>query len=439
VVQCDLDATTPTTEVVDGDSTEIDQVALRRKMLKSLRTLDFDSDQIDGSKLVDMVVLMAEDLGITQQYRISSSLLRKFVREVRAATVSHQYHNWAQSVDKVQMLYYLLVVCEARTIFQRQDILAMLLAALTHNIDHPSYGVLYLGEIGDDEYDAKNNQTIFKKFYEEHLQSIIRVTKIRGCEILANIEAYDTAVLKGKIKELCSIMYYAETRMVHDQPDKVLKTFHEHADNITFAEGEEAEQAVTTRWMSKERHPNLMQFFFCCVMRLDFARPLPVANRRLEALISESIKCGGTRDDANFSLDRFNCSSEAEGLSMRRDIYLRLKFYIEETVEVPLISLIRVLPKFDQVLDSSLARDYGEETPQSLLGTVIRFRQHLWERIRKARLTSDDEGLAPKGRRVRRASILQEVGLKEHEALFTWLDNGRPIPIPPAQKVRGKK
>ena len=47
------------------------------------------------------------------------------------------YHNFRHAFDVAQMTYFILKVCEAGELLTMTEVLALVLAALCHDIDHP--------------------------------------------------------------------------------------------------------------------------------------------------------------------------------------------------------------------------------------------------------------------------------------------------------------
>merc|ERR1712146_345656 len=67
----------------------------------------------------------------------------------------------------------------------------------------------------------------------------------------------------------------------------------------------------------------------------------------------------------------------------------------EETMEVPLISLTRIMPELDKVMEHKRELETIQSEQFSVLGAVIHFRRELYMRLQNAKQISDDEETAP--------------------------------------------
>jgi len=442
----------------------------RSQMLRDIGRKDFDADTFDSIRLVEMVLLMFEELGCMNAEdrmsgcQIGTMALRKFLREVGSTSEDHPYHNWHTAVEKAQMLYHLLSSCGGKRFFDTHDIVAMLLVALCHNHKHPGQGLLYLRH----HTVMKKAQAYFKKFYEELPSHILKLTEKKGCEIFGKYQAFDLAQVKTKMQQLSTVLYSSETRVLHDQPDPLLKLFHQHTNamaGMLQEEDKESGKDYSEAWKDKDRHRLVFHFFFGCAMRLDLARPLSVSSRRFEALLKESpmIPTGGLHGGgvpgADFSLDSLQCESEAEAKSWRREVYQRLKYFIEETMEVPLISLARIMPKLDKVLEQEHMTEEDRSDNKSVLGAVVHFRRQLYQRIKLAKrcgveeeeetnaeepprraaaaareaqkpkevLASDEE---IKAEREKGTAMLADINLRHRDVIKNWLTLGEEWEVP---------
>jgi len=405
--------------------TLVDQKAL---MQTAISTLEFDAESIDTSRLLDMVVAMFEELKCTQ---VSSSILRKFLREVKLQSPPQGYHSFANAMGHVQILYYLLTAGGARGFFDAHDVMAMLIMAATHNMNHPGRGLLYLSHPGK----VKEAQGIAKKFYEEHPQCVMRLASKVGCEIFSKYEAYELGLMKAKLQLMCSTLYSSETRLLHDQPDLLLKQFQDFTNSTTFTIGEVTD--YTNGWQNKERHRLLVQFFFSAAVHIDCARPLGISSRLFEAILAESGHIAG-EPGPSFNLDVIKCDSDAEARSRRHELYQKLKYYLEETMEVPLMALSRIMPNLNKVIEEPDASN-PEEVPLSVLGAVVHFRRELFARIKNAKRTekaphwnqesgrplptapapaaSESAGTTTPPRQGRRESLLTDIGLRPRDVI----------------------
>jgi len=127
----------------------------REERLKLLETLDFDpyewtiefpnstkedNEQIEDPREILLLLLcfdMFESLGLIEEFSIPRDSLQHFLSSVCYSYRSVPFHNFFHAYNVAQSLYYFLTVCEAKQKLQPLEILAVLVAALCHDIDHP--------------------------------------------------------------------------------------------------------------------------------------------------------------------------------------------------------------------------------------------------------------------------------------------------------------
>ncbi|EER13806.1 calcium/calmodulin-stimulated cyclic nucleotide phosphodiesterase, putative [Perkinsus marinus ATCC 50983] len=77
---------------------------------------------------------------------IDLGVLEVFLRRARLAYLDNPYHNWYHAVDVTHTVYRYLVLSKGMAFFQPLDCLAVLLAAVVHDIGHPGVNNPYLIE-----------------------------------------------------------------------------------------------------------------------------------------------------------------------------------------------------------------------------------------------------------------------------------------------------
>ena len=79
---------------------------------------------------------MFQATGLLQRFRVPVDTCRRFIAEVHKGYRNNPYHNWRHAFDVTQMTYMLTRQTEAGRSLQPLEMLALMLTALCHDIDH---------------------------------------------------------------------------------------------------------------------------------------------------------------------------------------------------------------------------------------------------------------------------------------------------------------
>jgi len=108
--------------------------------LDELRCLSFNPFDYTTEELMVACCLMLRDVGCTEQNGIPDDLVGRFVQAVRSNYHDHAYHNWYHGVAVMHFSYLTLMSTKAGQFLNDLDLLALLVAALCHDLDHPGQG-----------------------------------------------------------------------------------------------------------------------------------------------------------------------------------------------------------------------------------------------------------------------------------------------------------
>jgi CheY-like chemotaxis protein/HPt (histidine-containing phosphotransfer) domain-containing protein len=107
------------------------------KPISNLLSFSFNVFDHTQEELIDNVAYMFKNLNLIEEFNISTTKLFNFIRTVREAYHNNPYHNFWHALDTIQFVYACLNVEKVNSFFSRLDMLAMLIAAICHDLDHP--------------------------------------------------------------------------------------------------------------------------------------------------------------------------------------------------------------------------------------------------------------------------------------------------------------
>lgn len=106
-----------------------------------LTTLDFDvlpfKDRGDEEHVYLLLMNMFHDLGLIETFKIPEANLYRFLVLVARRYRDVPFHNFFHAFNVTQTMYFFLKTCQASNILAPLEIMAMLIATICHDCDHP--------------------------------------------------------------------------------------------------------------------------------------------------------------------------------------------------------------------------------------------------------------------------------------------------------------
>ncbi|XP_072848043.2 rod cGMP-specific 3',5'-cyclic phosphodiesterase subunit beta [Pogona vitticeps] len=153
-VQCDkneIQAILPTREKLGKEVTECKEEELTAVLKEQLpdpeeyEIYDFHFSDIEWTEL-DLVkcgIRMYYELGVVKKFQIPQEVLVRFVYSVSKGYRRITYHNWRHGFNVAQTMFTLLMTGNLKQYYTDLEALAMVTAALCHDIDHRGTNNLY--------------------------------------------------------------------------------------------------------------------------------------------------------------------------------------------------------------------------------------------------------------------------------------------------------
>jgi uncharacterized membrane protein YgcG len=120
----------------DSSITAAVSVAQQLK-IDQLQSVDFNCWDYSDDQLLLFIVVIFKDMGLIDEYNIPIDTMREFCLAVRAGYRQNPFHNFKHGFSVLQFCYTALRVSEATSKLTSLDVLALMVAALCHDIDHP--------------------------------------------------------------------------------------------------------------------------------------------------------------------------------------------------------------------------------------------------------------------------------------------------------------
>ena len=100
-----------------------------------IREWDLDVWQIEDH--IPYIYTIVNDLDLIKRFKIEPMKLINFISEIRDLYgTENPYHNWYHGFNVFHCTYILLTSTNASNSFDPSDILALLVAALCHDVNH---------------------------------------------------------------------------------------------------------------------------------------------------------------------------------------------------------------------------------------------------------------------------------------------------------------
>jgi len=128
-----------------GSSTAINLLSNTKhvNVIEMFNTNEFDVLRYNLSDLDDFTFLIFVESQSLKEYNIDRKTLRNFISLVGKSYHQNPYHNYHHGVHVLQCAFYFLTTTAAHEFLNSLDVLAILVASLCHDINHPGHNNNY--------------------------------------------------------------------------------------------------------------------------------------------------------------------------------------------------------------------------------------------------------------------------------------------------------
>ena len=136
--------------------------------LEALSSLSFNPFDYSDDALLHCCLLMLQALDLTRHFGLSLPTLQSFLLAVRSRYRQNPYHNFYHATSVMQFAYFTVRCTEAGVGLPKLDLLALLLAALCHDIDHPGTTNSFQVMAASDLALLYNDQAVLESHHARH-------------------------------------------------------------------------------------------------------------------------------------------------------------------------------------------------------------------------------------------------------------------------------
>lgn len=166
---------------------------LDNQLKSSIQTHEFDSQRYTTNEHFNIIIFIFSKLGILEEYNIKIVKLINLLKNVHKTCYSAIHYNFNNSVDSLQILYYILTTSRLERKFTKLEILALLLSNLLFNC----------GKVSSSN-DLKQLKYLYKdeNFNEIHMLSIsAKILHDKDSNITECLDSGQLKLLWTMIKE----------------------------------------------------------------------------------------------------------------------------------------------------------------------------------------------------------------------------------------------
>lgn len=164
------------------------------------KTWEFDPFKYTEQELWPIVVDMFNTFQLIDLFRINIKKLQRFI--MTANSLYHKdnrYHNFIHAFDVTHACYSFLTIMNAQQYLTHLDILALLLASLCHDLDHPGFNNVFQVNAQTDLAISYNDISVLES---HHASMTFRVLKNPDCNILENLSEEQLKELRRSVISL---------------------------------------------------------------------------------------------------------------------------------------------------------------------------------------------------------------------------------------------
>jgi len=142
--------------------------------LEELRTLRFDCWRFSEEELLLVSYAIFEDAGLIAEFGLQPDVLQCFLLNVRARYRSNPYHNFYHGLSVLQCGYMMLRSTRANAFLPKLEHLALLVACLCHDVDHPGTTNQFQVNCASELALMHNDQAVLENHHAKETFSLLR-------------------------------------------------------------------------------------------------------------------------------------------------------------------------------------------------------------------------------------------------------------------------
>ncbi|XP_019855180.1 PREDICTED: cAMP-specific 3',5'-cyclic phosphodiesterase 4C-like isoform X1 [Amphimedon queenslandica] len=289
----------------------------------SFHRWEFDAFELNFLTLEQPLVVCAYTIfthrGLFVEFKMSKTNFLNFMVAIENTYwKQNPYHNSIHAADVMQAVNYLLNATVLENVFSPLEILAVLIAAAVHDVDHPGTTNQFLINSNDDLAIMYNDESILEN---HHLAVAFKLLNDPSCNFLGNIEKAQMKALRKVIidtvlatdmskhfQHLGELKTMVETKMVTNGGVLQVEKYSDRSEHKDIRKVGEKRQ-----YSSLEKN-SILQCLVHCADLSNTAKPVEIASQWAHRIMEESFKQGDQEKKLGLDIsplgDRDNVSIE---------------------------------------------------------------------------------------------------------------------------------
>lgn len=138
-----------------------------------LHSWNFNVFEMEPPQLREAVVAMFDEVGIFREGLCGVETAENFLLQVQDHYNPNPYHNFQHAVDVTHTLFRFLTLTSSSTQLESHEIFAMLVGAISHDLEHPGVNNAYLEKVKDPLATTYNDKSILENRHIACLYSLL--------------------------------------------------------------------------------------------------------------------------------------------------------------------------------------------------------------------------------------------------------------------------
>jgi class 3 adenylate cyclase len=162
---------------------------------------DFDLWDLELHELLPLSMILTSSLGLSDGFLIHTSCWRNFMDEVQEHMTRHRnpYHNYYHVLDVTQTCFVFISEMGGFELLRSYEILALIVSALTHDLDHPGLNNLYQVNARTSLALDYNDISVLENY---HCSLAFTITNQSNCQIFQSLDSPTAKVVRKLIISL---------------------------------------------------------------------------------------------------------------------------------------------------------------------------------------------------------------------------------------------
>lgn len=159
----------------DDDKSPIEWVEIdHSKSHEILRDWNFDVWSYSEEELLPLCEEMFEEFQLIDRFQIPREKLRNLLTDINQNYKKNPYHNFRHAFDVTQTVYLILTNANAASLLGYLEIMAILVAALMHDLGHPGVNNVFQVSTGSQLALTYNDKSVLENYHCSMAFSLLR-------------------------------------------------------------------------------------------------------------------------------------------------------------------------------------------------------------------------------------------------------------------------